>query len=69
MHHRRTYMSCKNCKRIVWAKSICPRCGGKTTEHFTGFVGVLDPEKSEIARKLEIKERGKYALKVRKRRG
>ena len=51
-------MACIKYKKIVWAKSICPRYGGKTTRDFTGFVGVSDPERSEIARKLGVKGRG-----------
>ena len=69
MRHRRTYRACRNCRRIVWAEPICPKCGGKTTADFSGFVGVLDSEKSEIAKKLEIEEEGEYVLKVRKKRG
>jgi len=30
-----------------------------------GRIFVIDPEKSEIAKKLNIKERGEYAIKVR----
>ena len=41
---------------------ICPKCGGKTTADFSGFVGVLDSEKSEIAKKLGIKEEGELYI-------
>lgn len=30
-----------------------------------GRIFIIDPQKSEIAKKLDIKERGEYAIKVR----
>jgi len=48
----------------------CLLCKSPTTENFTGFFGVINPEKSEIAKKfgekLKIKViKGKYALNVK----
>jgi len=43
----------------------CPKCNSPTTQYWSGFLGVCDPEKSEIAQRLEIKTPGKYAVKVR----
>lgn len=51
----------------MWAELICPKCGGKTTEDFKGFVGITDPEKSGMVKKLNIKEKGKYVLQVKGR--
>ena len=43
----------------------CPVCGGTTSQYWSGYLAVLDPEKSEIAKRMGIKTPGQYALKVR----
>ena len=44
----------------------CPRCESKeSTESFKGRIVVLNPEKSEIAQKLKLKEKGNFAIKTR----
>ncbi|MEK6932631.1 MAG: transcription elongation factor subunit Spt4 [Nanoarchaeota archaeon] len=56
---------CKKCKLFV-DKDVCPNCGGKdfiTT--WKGRISILNLEKSEIAKKLEIKKEGEYAIKTR----
>lgn len=56
--------ACKICKRI-YEGDKCPNCDSKEfTESFKGRVVVLNPEDSEIAGKLEIKEKGNYAIKT-----
>jgi len=58
--------ACKKCKRIFEPSvMICPYCGVKTTEFFSGFVGVVNAKDSAIAKTLGIEENGAYALKVR----
>ncbi len=57
--------ACRMCSRIFEGEK-CPSCDSKeTTESFKGRVVVLNPEKSEIANKLKIKEKGNFAIKVR----
>jgi len=57
--------ACKICNTIYEGEK-CPRCGSKeSTEGFKGRIQVLNPEKSEIAQKLNIKEKGKFAIKTR----
>ena len=57
--------ACKICKRIH-EKSSCPDCDSKEhTESFKGKIIILDPEKSEIANKLDIKTKGEFAIKTR----
>ena len=57
--------ACKLCKTIFEGEK-CPRCGSKEfTDSFKGRIHVLNPEKSEIAQKLNIKEKGNYAIKVK----
>ena len=57
--------ACKVCKKIYEGVK-CPSCESKeSTESFKGRIAVLDPEKSEIAKKLNITEKGSFAIKVR----
>jgi len=57
--------ACKICKKIYEGEK-CPRCESKeSTESFKGRIVVVNPEKSEIAQKLNIKEKGNFAIKVR----
>ena len=44
----------------------CPNCNGTTfSDSYRGRIVVIDPEKSEIAQKLNIKAKGEFALKTR----
>jgi DNA-directed RNA polymerase subunit E" len=46
--------------------SICPNCKTPTlSDDWTGIVVILDAEESQIAKKLNLKKPGRYALKVR----
>jgi DNA-directed RNA polymerase subunit E" len=58
--------ACKICKRIYEpSKEECPECGAKEyTESFKGRIVVFDPEKSEIAQKLNVKKQGNFAIKT-----
>lgn len=56
--------ACKTCKIIV-NDDTCPNCNTPTTQYWTGYFGVLNTEKSEIAKRIDIKVGGQYALKVR----
>ena len=57
-------LACKNCFTITDAEK-CPNCGGELSKEWQGYVVVIDADKSEIAKKLNIKKAGSYALKVR----
>ncbi len=58
--------ACKICKTIFETGEKCPKCESKeSTESFKGRVVVLNPEKSEIAKKLNLKEKGNFAIKTR----
>lgn len=57
--------ACKLCKTIFEGEK-CPKCNSKeSTESFKGRIAVLNPEKSEIAQKLNIKDKGNFAFKVK----
>lgn len=56
--------ACKICMRI-YEGDECPNCGAKeTTDSFKGKIEVLDPEKSEIAKKLNLKAKGTFAIRA-----
>ncbi len=57
--------ACKICNKI-YEGDKCPNCDSKeSTDSFKGRVVVLNPEKSEIAKKLNIKSKGNFAIKTR----
>ncbi len=56
--------ACRKCKTITMGK-VCPNC--KSTDlspDWSGIILVFDPEKSRVAKTLEITAAAKYALKV-----
>jgi DNA-directed RNA polymerase subunit E" len=58
-------LACKRCKFINIDAEVCKNCGStELTKEWYGYVIILNPDKSEIAKKLEIKTPGRYALKV-----
>jgi DNA-directed RNA polymerase subunit E" len=58
--------ACKLCNTIYESGDKCPKCGAKeSTESYKGRIVILNPEKSEIAQKINIKEKGTYAIKTR----
>ncbi|MEK6824115.1 MAG: transcription elongation factor subunit Spt4 [Nanoarchaeota archaeon] len=58
--------ACKICNTIFEQGEKCPKCESKEiTESFKGRIVVLDPEKSEIAQKINLKEKGNFAIKTR----
>ena len=60
----KTILACKNCKALTTEKK-CPICGSANlTTNWKGLIHVIDPENSEIAKKLGIKSKGTFALEV-----
>jgi len=57
--------ACKICKTIFEGEK-CTNCESKElTDTFKGRVIVLNPEKSLIAEKLNLKQKGEFAIKTR----
>lgn len=47
-------------------EGTCPKCRtASLSDDFSGLVIIFDPENSVIAKAMNIKEKGRYALKVR----
>jgi DNA-directed RNA polymerase subunit E" len=57
--------ACVNC-HFITKENVCPKCRSTTfSEDFGGIVVVIDPQNSAVAKAMKIKEKGRYALKVR----
>jgi DNA-directed RNA polymerase subunit E" len=57
--------ACTNC-HFLTKENVCPRCKNTSfSEDFGGLVVMFDPEHSAIAKAMNIKEKGRYTLKVR----
>ena len=57
--------ACKECHLILDEKSSqrCPE--SEVSREWQGFIEVLDPEMSELAKEMGIRTPGRYALRVR----
>ncbi len=57
--------ACSNC-HFITKENVCPKCRSTSlSEDFGGIVIVFDPENSAVAKAMKIKDKGRYALKVR----
>jgi DNA-directed RNA polymerase subunit E" len=57
--------ACRTCRMVVEEAKECPMCKGTTfTTFWRGYVVIINPEKSEIAKKMGIQVPGKYALQL-----
>lgn len=65
--------ACRKCRYILSKEEIekdqsvrCPNCNSTDlSEDFSGMVIIINPEESEIAKKLQVTKPGSYALRVR----
>ena len=57
--------ACKICKTI-YEGDKCPHCDSKeSTDSYKGKIYILNHEKSEIAKKINLSSNGKFAVKTR----
>jgi len=57
--------ACPTCRTLT-KENTCPRCKTSSlSDDYGGLLIVFNPEKSAIAKAMSIKEKGRYALKVR----
>jgi DNA-directed RNA polymerase subunit E" len=57
--------ACKKCLIIIAQGESCPICGLKDlTSKWSGYVTVLNAEKSEAAKKRGITVNGRYAINI-----
>jgi DNA-directed RNA polymerase subunit E" len=56
---------CRECHRVVDGES-CVICGTTNlSTDWAGYLVIIDPANSDVAKKMNIKLPGRYALKVR----
>lgn len=59
-----TRKACKKC-RYITTEALCPVCKSEElSSRFSGAAVIFDAENSEIAKKLNVKQKGEYALIV-----
>ena len=59
-------LACKECRYIIGTKEkVCPKCQGELSDKFSGMVIILDPERSEIAKIINVNALGSYAVRVK----
>jgi DNA-directed RNA polymerase subunit E" len=56
--------ACKECGRVT-TMEVCTTCKVATSTDWIGYVSIVDPETSQIAKRLDINTKGKYALRVK----
>ncbi len=57
--------ACANC-HFLTKENVCPKCKSTSlSDDYSGLVIIFDPEGSAIAKAMSIKEKGRFALKVR----
>ncbi|MBI5223370.1 DNA-directed RNA polymerase subunit E'' [Candidatus Micrarchaeota archaeon] len=59
--------ACKSCRYITYQNDkVCPKCQqGELTDRFSGMVLILDAERSEVAKYVQLNAPGSYALKLK----
>ncbi len=57
--------ACTTC-HLITRENTCPKCKTATlSDDFSGLIMIFEHEDSAIAKAVGIKEKGRYALKVR----
>lgn len=56
--------ACTKCHRIM-EEDRCAICNLPSSRNWSGFLIVIEPENSDIAKELNINLPGEYALRVR----
>jgi len=58
--------ACKVCRFISKGQHVCPVCkSDKLTDRWSGLIYIVNPETSEVAKKIGIKFPGRYAAKIK----
>ena len=57
-------LACRKCRALTTEK-VCPNDGStELSNEWSGLIVIIDPEKSQVAKTLNITKPGRYALKV-----
>lgn len=58
--------ACKECRLIISHGDTCPICGSKDlTNKWSGYMIILNAEKSQIAQKFSLKMNSTYAINIK----
>lgn len=58
--------ACRKCGRITTnLKCPDPECGGETTLEWDGYIFIINPSSSTLAKNLGKSKDGEYAIKTR----
>lgn len=60
------FKACRSCRALVDKEAeVCPVCGSRDfTDEWSGVVVILNPEESEIAKLLNLKNKGRFVVKI-----
>ena len=56
--------ACRKC-HLLTNRNTCSYCDEAASEHWHGYLVIIDAKNSKVAEKMKLKLPGKYALKVR----
>ena len=61
------FKACRKCKSLAPREATrCSTCGSSDlSEDWEGAIVIIDPEKSEVAKRLGFTRPGRYALRIR----
>jgi DNA-directed RNA polymerase subunit E" len=58
-------LACRKCNLIISQGNACPVCNASDlTSKWSGYIAMLNVEKSDVAKRMEIKVNGSYALSI-----
>ena len=57
-------LACKICKKLVTGDRCPIHPDAKLVEAWKGKIIILDPQNSELAKKMNINDKGEYAIRV-----
>lgn len=57
-------LACKVCKKLVTGDKCPIHPDAKLSETWKGKIIVLDPQNSELAKKMKITDKGEYAIRT-----
>ncbi len=57
-------LACKICKKLLTGDKCPLHPDAKLSESWKGRIIILDPEKSELAKKMKINDKGEYAIRL-----
>lgn len=60
------FKACRSCRALVEREvQMCPVCGSKEfADEWEGVIIIINPSESEIAKSTDLKERGRFVVKI-----